>query len=141
MRAQTAGEGTIQGTVTDGTGAAVPNATITATNVGTNVTTVRTSTDSGLFNISPLPPGRYSLKIEASGFKTMEQSNLVVNALQVLTFNPSLAIGETSETVVVTAAPPILNQSNATLGLTIENETYSNLPLQTRSAIRPRSAR
>ena len=136
MTAQTAGEGTIQGTVTDGTGAAVPNATITATNVGTNVTTVRTSTAAGLFNISPLPPGRYSVKIEASGFKTMEQSNLVVNALQVLTFNPALAIGETSETVMVTAAPPILNQSNATLGLTIENETYSNLPLQMNNAQR-----
>jgi len=136
MTAQTAGEGTIQGTVTDGTGAAVPNATVTATNVGTNVTTVRTSTAAGLYNISPLPPGRYKVKIEASGFKTMEQSNLVVNALQVLTFNPALAIGETSETVMVTAAPPILNQSNATLGLTIENETYSNLPLQMNNAQR-----
>lgn len=136
LRGQTAGEGTIQGTVTDGTGASIPNAKVTVTNVGTNIVTVRTTTDAGLFNISPLHPGRYSVQIEAPGFKSLKQDNLVVNALQVLTFNPALSIGETNETVVVTAAPPILNQSNATLGLTIENETYSNLPLQMNNAQR-----
>ncbi|MHB1022389.1 MAG: TonB-dependent receptor domain-containing protein [Acidobacteriaceae bacterium] len=140
LRAQTAGEGTIQGTVTDNTKAVIPNAKVTVTNTATNATTVRTTTNAGFFNISPLPPGTYTLLVEASGFRNLKQDNLVVNALQVLTFNPILSIGEASETVLVTSAPPVLNQSNATLGLTIENQTYSNLPLQMNNAQRDPTA-
>src|SRR5215469_14781631 len=67
LMAQTAGEGTISGTVTDSTGAVVPNATVTATNVATNVATERTSTSAGLFTIAPLPPGTYTVRVTAAG--------------------------------------------------------------------------
>src|ERR1700680_428069 len=77
MKAQTAGEGTITGTVTDGTGAAIPNATVIATNAATNVSSQRTSSSSGLYTIAPLPPGTYSLSVQASGFRTLKQDNLV----------------------------------------------------------------
>jgi Carboxypeptidase regulatory-like domain/TonB dependent receptor len=140
LTAQTAGEGTISGTVTDSTGAAVPNAIVTATNIATNITTQRTSTSSGLFIIAPLPPGTYSLSVELKGFRTLKQENLVVNALGVLNFNPVLTIGEATETVVVTAAPPVLNTSNATVGLVMENTTYANLPLQMNNAQRDATA-
>lgn len=128
--AQTAGEGTISGTVADNTGAVIPNATVTATNVATNVSTERTSTSAGLFTITPLPPGTYTVRVTAAGFRPLIQNNLVVNALGVLALNPVLSIGEASEIVTVTEAPPQLNTSNATLSLTMENETYANLPLQ-----------
>ncbi len=128
VRAQTAGEGTISGTVTDSTGAAVPNAVVTATNMATNIATQRTSSSSGLFTIAPLQPGIYSLNVEAKGFRTLKQDNLAVNALGVLSVNPVLTVGETTETVEVTAAPPVLDTSTATLGLTMENQTYANLP-------------
>lgn len=128
--AQTAGEGALQGTVADPSGAVVPNATVTATNVATNISTVRTSSSAGFFNISPLLPGTYRVQVVAHGFQTLVQDNIVVDALQVRTVNPVLAVGAESEQVTVTAAPPVLDTANATLGLTIENDTYSNLPIQ-----------
>jgi hypothetical protein len=140
LKAQTAGEGTISGTVTDSTGAAVPNATVTATNIATNIATQRTSSSSGAFTIAPLPPGTYSLRIEAKGFRALMQDNLAVNALSVLTINPVLTIGEATETVVVTTAPPVLDTSTATLGLVMENDTYANLPLQMNNAQRDPTA-
>ena len=140
LKAQTAGEGTISGTVTDSTGAAVPDATVTATDVSTNRATQRVSSSTGAYTIAPLPPGTYTIRVEAKGFKTLSQENLAVNALGVLTFNPSLTIGEATETVEVTAAPPVLDTSTATLGLVMENQTYSNLPLQMNNAQRDPTA-
>ena len=140
LEAQTAGEGTISGVVTDSTGAVVPNARVVATNVATNIATERTSSSAGLFTIAPLPPGTYSVTVEANGFRTLKQENLAVNALSVLSFNPVLTIGEMTETVEVTSAPPVLDTSTATLGLVMENETYANLPLQMNNAQRDATA-
>jgi hypothetical protein len=140
LKAQTAGDGTISGTVTDDTGAVVPNAKVTATNVATNIATVPTSSGAGLYTIAPLPPGTYTLTIEANGFRALRQQNLTVNALSVLTLNTILTVGETNETVEVTAAPPVLDTSTATLGLVMENDTYSNLPIQMNNAQRDATA-
>lgn len=128
--AQTAGEGTIQGTISDSTGAVIPNATVTAINTATNRATIRTSTSAGFYNIAPLLPGTYTVKVEAQGFQVLQQDNVIVNALQVRTVNLVLNVGSTSQTVTVTAAPPVLNTANATISLTMENQTYSNLPIQ-----------
>jgi Carboxypeptidase regulatory-like domain/TonB dependent receptor len=140
LKAQTAGEGTISGTVTDSTGAAVPNATVTATNAATNIATQRISSSSGSFTIAPLPPGTYTLRIEAKGFRVLLQDNLAVNAVSILSLNPVLTLGEATETVVVTTAPAVLDTSTATLSLVMENETYSNLPLQMNNAQRDPTA-
>ena len=138
--AQTAGQGAIQGTVTDTTGAVIPNATVTATNAATNMQAVRQSSSAGFFSIAPLPPGTYSVEVAAQGFKTLVQRNLVVNALGVLGFNPVLSVGTTTQTVTVTAAPPALETTNATIALTMENQNYSNLPLQMNNAQRDPTA-
>jgi hypothetical protein len=140
MHAQTAGEGTISGTVTDSTGAAIPNAQVTAINVATNVSTVRTSSSSGLFTVAPLPPGAYSLQVTASGFKALRRDDLTVNALGVLDIDVVLTVGQETQTVVVTTAPPVLDTSTATLGLVMENETYANLPLQMNNSQRDPTA-
>ena len=58
------------------------------------------------------------------------QDNVVVDALQTRAFNPVLTVGAETQTVTVTAAPPVLNTADATLGTIMENETYTNLPLQ-----------
>jgi hypothetical protein len=129
LLAQTAGEGSITGTVTDTTGAVVSGATVTATNQGTNAGTTRTSSDAGLFTIAPLPPGPYTVTVTAKGFKTLKQENLDVVGLGVLAFSPVLAVGSASENIVVTAAPPVLDTDSAILGTVMENEVYSNLPL------------
>jgi Carboxypeptidase regulatory-like domain len=140
LKAQTAGQGTISGTITDSTGAVVPGATVIATNAATSVATERISTSAGLFTIAPLPPGTYSVSVEAKGFRTLKQDNLAVNAIGVLGFNPVLTIGAATETVEVSAAPPVLNTSNATVGLVMENTTYANLPLQMNNAQRDPTA-
>ena len=115
LRAQTAGEGTITGTVTDSTGAVSGEATVTATNTSTNVSTSRTTSSAGLYTIAPLPPGTYTVTVEAKGFKTLKQENLDVVGLAELAFNPALSIGATSETVDVTTAPPVLDTDSAIL--------------------------
>jgi hypothetical protein len=127
--AQTAGEGTISGTVTDGTGAVIASAKVIAINTATNIRTERTTSSAGLYMISPLPPGVYSVEVVATGFKGFKQENLIVNALGVAALNATLTIGQATETIVVNAAPPALDTDNATLGTTIENSTYSNLPI------------
>ena len=128
--AQAAGSGSLQGTVTDSTGAVIPNATVTVTNTSTGISTAQNTTSAGVYTITPLQPGTYSVKVAASGFRTIDQSNVVVNALQVRVYDPVMSVGQETQTVEVTAAPPVLNTADATLGMTVENATYTNLPLQ-----------
>jgi hypothetical protein len=128
--AQTAGDGTIQGTVTDTSGAVIAGATVTATNNATGVGSTRLSTSAGFFSIAPLLPGAYTLSVTANGFEKLVQDNVTVDALQTRTINPALRVGTANQTVTVTAAPPLLNTADATMGMTIENQTYSQLPIQ-----------
>jgi hypothetical protein len=138
--AQTAGQGAIQGTVTDQTGAVIPDATITAINMATSVKTVRLSSSAGFYNIAPLPVGTYRVEVSAKGFKTLVQDNLAVNALATLGYNPVLSVGEAQQTVTVTAAPPVLNTTNGTISLTMESQSYANLPIQMNNAQRDPTA-
>ena len=124
------GEGSLQGTVSDASGAVIPNASETITNKATNVATKTVSSSAGYYILSPVHPGTYMVEITAAGFEKLMQDNVVVNALQARVFNPQLAVGNETETVEVTAAPPVLDTADATLGLTVENDTYTNLPLQ-----------
>ncbi len=127
--AQLAGTGAIAGTVQDPSGAVVGNATVTATNTGTNLVTTRSTTGAGDYNISPLSPGTYTLTVSASGFEGYKQQNITVNALETVAVNVNLSVGQASETVTVTSAPPLLDTTDAQIGATMDNEMYSNLPL------------
>jgi len=138
--AQTGGQGGIQGTVSDSTGAAVPNATVTVTNVDTGISTKRETTGAGLYTISPILPGTYTVTATAQGFNTVTQKNLTVNALALTPLDLTLSVGGAATEVTVTAAPPQLETTNATLGLTIENDTYANLPLTMHNAQRDPTA-
>lgn len=126
---QTGGEAGIQGTVTDSEGAAIPNATVTVTNNATGVSLTRQTTGDGLYTVSPILPGSYTVKVQAAGFSDYVQKNMTANALVMTPLNISMKIGAADTTVEVTDAPPQLITTNATLGLTIENTTYANLPL------------
>ncbi len=128
--AQLAGQGSLQGTVTDSTGAVIPSATVTVTNTATHVSAVQKSSSAGFYNISPLAPGTYTVQVVVQGFKMLVQDNVVVDALQTRAFDPVLSVGAESQTVTVTDAPPVLDTADAHLGLTVENETYANLPIQ-----------
>jgi hypothetical protein len=127
--AQLAGTGAISGIITDPTGAVIPDATVTATNVGTNVKTIRTSTGAGDYNITPLQPGVYTVSVVAKGFQQHIQENVTVDALVTVNLPIQLTVGRTDETVTVSTAPPILATQDASLGGVMDNEMYSSLPL------------
>lgn len=139
-RAQTGGEGGLQGTVTDSSGAAVPDVTITIKNQATGTATTHQSTGAGVYSFVPIPPGVYSVTAKREGFQLLVQKNVTVNAVNVTGLDLKLSPGAVDQTVEVTAAPPQLDTENSTIGLTIENEQYKNLPLVLNNAQRDPTA-
>jgi hypothetical protein len=127
--AQLSGEGEIVGRVTDPTGAVVAGATVVAesTTRGTKVTSKTTS--AGDYAISPLDADTYTVTVSAKGFKVTTQPNVIVNTLEVSTVNIGLILGTENETVTVLETPDQLQTSSATLGATMAQETYSELPI------------
>ncbi|HEY4380706.1 MAG TPA: TonB-dependent receptor, partial [Acidobacteriaceae bacterium] len=136
LQAQLGGSGSINGVVTDSTGAVVGGATVTAANTATNVTATQTTSNSGTYVLSPLTPGDYSVTITAKGFKTYTQEHVTVDALGQVSVKAQLSVGSSNETVTVSAAPPQLDTSDATTGFTMENEDYTQLPLQINGGVR-----
>src|ERR1700678_1978583 len=128
-RAQISGTGAISGTVQDPTGAVIPNALVTATNIDTNEQTVRPTTKAGDYNITPLIPGTYTLTVTAQGFEGYKQENITVDALTTVGLNFKLTGGRADKTATVTAAPTMLSTQDATLGAVMDQEMYSNLPI------------
>jgi hypothetical protein len=129
LHAQTGGQGALQGTVTDQTGALVRNATVTATDQASGVATTRVTSSAGLYIITPLSPDTYTVTVTANGFAVSKQENIVVNGMDVTGYNAKLAIGTAEQTVTVSQAPPALQTENATLGTVIDNATYESLPV------------
>lgn len=128
-RAQVAGTGTIQGTITDPSGAVVPNATVTATAPATGRTTTQTTSSAGTYVLTALPPGTYVVTVKGQGFPEVRQENVVVNAVSVVGLDLKLHVGGSDQNVTVTAAPPDINTENGALDTTIQNSTYTALPV------------
>lgn len=126
---QFTGSGVIQGAVTDPSGAAIPNARVAALNVTTGVNTIRTTTNTGFYVVSPLPPGQYKLTVSANGFRTVVREHVTVNTLSVVELDFSMRVGATNQEITVTGAPPVLTTTNASLGGTVSNQVYNSLPL------------
>jgi hypothetical protein len=124
-----ANNGGVQGTVSDKSGAVIPKAEITVTNTDTGVQTTTQSNGTGNFSLVPLQPGNYNLEVVAKGFERLLQENVTVDATAIQRYDPKLSAGGENTTVTVTDAPPFLNTTDSTLGGTIENELYSQLPL------------
>jgi hypothetical protein len=127
---QLTGKGAITGTVTDKTGAVIADASITVRNDATGISTTTKTTGAGDYNFPNLDPGIYTVVTTAKGFETLAQQNVHVNAMESQAYNPVLTVGGSSVEITVTAEPPQLETSNATLGATMENETYSELPIE-----------
>ncbi len=127
--AQIGGSGSIQGTVLDTSGAAVPGATVTATNVATGVATTRVTTEAGVYTLSPLAAGEYRVDVTLDGFRPFRRENVIVDALGVVGLNVTLEIGALTQEVTVQAAAPLLGTADGRLGQTVRNDVYTALPL------------
>ncbi|HEX8559250.1 MAG TPA: TonB-dependent receptor [Pyrinomonadaceae bacterium] len=130
--AQTSTTGSIEGTVTDVNGAAVPGVTVTA--AGPNLIRPQTATtnEEGIYRIPNLPPGRYTVTVEASqGFARFEQTNVEVNLGRTSTAAVSLRPAGATETVEVTASSgAAIDITTNTTGTNISTEQFSNFPTQ-----------
>lgn len=127
--AQFGGTGTIQGTAKDSSGAVIPGATVTVTEVSTSTKRTAQTTGAGYYSIPALSPGEYTVSVTAPGFQSVTQPHVIVDALAIVPVNFALPIGAASENLVVTAAAPMLDTQDATLGLSMRNELYTALPL------------
>lgn len=118
----------IRGTVTDATGAAVPGAKITVTEAERNIPRSTVTDEAGRYFVTALPPGRYTLSIEASGFKRYIQADFPLAVQQQATIDVQLQVGEVTTAVEVTGAAPLLNTTIASLGQVVENKYILALP-------------
>jgi hypothetical protein len=121
--------GSMVGTVTDETGAVVPKATVTATNTETNQTYNDTTDDQGRYTISDALPGNYSLKISATGFRTLLQKDLTVTINNVTRTDLKLSVGQVSEQVTVEAQAVRLQTDSSDIHSEITQTAIENLPL------------
>ena len=123
----------IQGTVTDPTGAVISGATITATSAGQGTKFTATSDDSGNFTLSGLPRGTYDIKVDASGFTSIEQS-VALDVSQVRALDIKLPPGAaTTQTVTVTDTSSLIDLASSSTGEVIKGRQITELPLNGRN--------
>ena len=125
----------VVGTVTDSSGAVVPNAKVTITNAGTGETRTATSDAAGQYTVNQLQPGTYSIKVETPGFKTFQVPSIPLSAGDRVREDAHLQIGQQTQTVEVTSTPAALQTDTSSLGTTIPNQTVQDLPLNGRNFI------
>jgi len=125
---QTASTGTVAGTVTDQSAAAVVGATVTLTDTSTNISRTATTNDGGRYIFANVNPGTYSLSINKEGFRTAKFVKQVVTVSSSLTLNASLELGSVSQTVEITASNSDLQVLNATVGNTVGGDVLQSLP-------------
>jgi len=119
----------IQGTVTDNSGAAVPNAKVTVTNQATNVSARATTSESGFYQVGQLPPGNYTVTVEATGFQKNQTNDVLVLAEQIRGVNIALQVGQVTQTVTVNGSTmPLLQTQDANVSKTLDAGTIEALP-------------
>ncbi|HYZ87244.1 MAG TPA: carboxypeptidase-like regulatory domain-containing protein [Bryobacteraceae bacterium] len=128
---QTFGE--ISGEIRDSSGATIPDANVTLTNVDTNATRQAVSNNAGIYSFPSIPPGSYQLRVEKEGFKTTTRTEILVQVQQTVRLDVEMALGTVAETVEVSAAAAMLTTENATVGTVIENKRIVELPLNGRN--------
>ncbi len=117
------------GNVADASGAAVPNAKLTITEVNTGISRATTSNESGLYVFSNLPPGTYTVRAEQTGFKRAERTGIDVVVNTTTRIDLTLQPGQITETINVTSEAPPLQTERADTGRQIETKTIEDLPL------------
>lgn len=125
----------LSGTITDPSGAVVPNARVSITNTATKATRTVMSADVGLYSATQLAPGTYTVHVEASGFRPTLASNVVLPVDQTVTLNVSLELAGVAEVVEVSGAAEAVNTTNASLGAPFAERQIIDLPLNARNIV------
>src|SRR5260370_11805728 len=121
--------GSIRGTVSDQSGAAVPEAQVTTRNINTGLTRPAKTGADGVFNLLYLPAGEYSLTVEKEGFRKTETSGIKGNVATVTEQDVQLTIGAVEQSVEVTAAASLLETQGTNLGKVLPTNAIKDLPL------------
>lgn len=121
--------GSISGRITDRSGGVLPGATVTATNVATNVGSTTTTNTDGIYSILYLTPGTYTVVAELAGFKKLSREGIEVRVGDRLALDLSLEVGQLEETLTVTAESPLLELSSGSAGQVIDEKRISMMPL------------
>lgn len=124
--------GSIQGTVTDVTGAVLPRATVNVTNQQTGESHPLKTESSGLYSISGLAPGSYKVEAQAPGMQTTMANNLVVSVGTTTTQNFSLKVAGTSSTIEIAATAPVVESASVSVGTVVNQKTVQEIPLNGR---------
>ena len=125
--------GTVDGTVSDPSGAAISGAQVTLTNVGTQEKRTQPTGSSGLYQFVNVTPGQYRLEIQKPGFKHYTHDNVVVQVQQDTHIDAILPVGQVTESVEVTAESPLLQAETSSLGQVVEERKANELPLNGRN--------
>ncbi len=127
--------GAIRGVVTDASGASVPGAKVTISDVARGQDHVAETDAQGRYVVPNLQPSTYMLTVEAAGFQTYQRNPFDLQVQQQVTIDVQLELGEVTTVVEVEAAQPLLNTTIANLGQVIENKYILQLPLVSRNAM------
>ena len=125
--------GSIAGTVTDPSGAVLPNSSVSLVNLATGVARNVHTDQVGLYTFAALPPGEYNITVERTGFQTEVRSNITLQVQQSARVDFALLVGQASQTVNVAADAAMLSQEDSTIGQVVENKRIVELPLNGRS--------
>ena len=133
LMAQSAGTSALAGTITDPSGAAVPNVTVTITNNDTGQSRTTTTGADGTYKFTLLPPGSYRASFAAGGFKTAQVASIMLNVTETPQLDRTLEVGAASEQITVEAAAETLQTQSSTLGTTVTSQQVTGLPLSNRN--------
>jgi hypothetical protein len=125
--------GTIAGTVTDAAGAVIPGVRVVMTNEGTGFTRTAVTNALGQYVAYAMPPGRYRIEVEHTGFQRLVRTNIELTAADAITVDLRLTIGDVQQTIEVTEAAPLLQSQTATVSTLVSNQQMLEMPLQTRT--------
>ena len=125
----------LNGIVTDPSAAQISGAKVSATDMDRGSTFTTTTNGSGFYIFPRLPIGRYAVKVEEQGFQTAKQSNVTLQLNQNAKIDFQMTVGELSQMVEVTSAPPLLQTESTQLSTIIDSHTNTQLPLATRNYV------
>jgi hypothetical protein len=128
--------GSIQGTVTDPSGAAVGGASVTGRNLDTGLSITTVTTDAGLYSLANLPPGRYTVIVEGANLKKYSREGVTVQTGGTVGLDVQMQLGAVSENITVNADASQLETATSDIGATVETSLVSNLPLEVSGTIR-----